>query len=211
MQSGSDCTYDRRPARGLAANPASVGTMDWGDLYEACRPAILAALGRRCLQPADRDECAQEAWMAIVARPPGHVEPARLPAWAARVARNKAIALIRKRAGRPAVACGSPDVADGPRGGAAGLDEVRAVVRRALAELDRLIDLRSCLVFSLRWLEGWSFAEIAGELGMTQGQARLRGHRAKQAFRTRLEADRSLPEVVAGLRRSPDRENPNPA
>jgi DNA-directed RNA polymerase specialized sigma24 family protein len=61
------------------------------------------------------------------------------------------------------------------------------MVWSALAQLEQQLEPRSFLVFFLRWIEGWSFAEIADELGLTAGQARLRHFRAKEKFRGVIE------------------------
>ncbi len=62
--------------------------------------------------------------------------------------------------------------------------DLRSRLREEIAELSP--GLRSVLV--LRDIYGWSHAEVARELGITQTTAKVRLHRARKRLRERLEA-----------------------
>jgi RNA polymerase sigma-70 factor (ECF subfamily) len=124
----------------------------------------------------------QDVWLAVWRGLPRLRDPVAFPAWAFRVARDRAFRELRRR--------GVPTVpADESIPAAAADDdftpEDAAEVRAAL---DRLpVVHRDVLV--LRFVEGLSYDEIAAVIGKPVGTVRSRIHNAKQALRKLLERE----------------------
>ena len=138
----------------------------------------------------DADDLAQEtfvrAWQAIGRFRAG--EP--LYPWLARIAMNQAMSLFRRRKRRPETAL-EPLLEAGRQWGG-GTDPAReasdrdraAHLEAALAELSP--EHQSVLV--LRAVEGMSYEEIAGVLGVPAGTVMSRLSRARAELRARLRA-----------------------
>ena len=143
--------------------------------------------------PADAADATQDAlvkvWQHIET-----VEPDRRRAWVARVARNAALDLIRRRRVRPqpglAEAVAEPaDAAPLPDADAEAAD-LRAGIEGALATLDE--PYRSLLV--LREVEGLAYAEIAEALDLPLNTMKVYLLRARRRFQTALAA--ASPDLV---------------
>jgi RNA polymerase sigma factor (sigma-70 family) len=147
--------------------------------------AIRISLASQRLQEADRQDCVQETWLAILRSRMSGFRGGDLRAWVAALARNKAIDTIRRSRRRPVLVL-KEDVQAGSRG-RSNVDEARQRIWAALLELEPTAHARSFLVFCLHWFEGWSFSEIEDTLSLSPGQARLRSHRVKQKLRALLE------------------------
>lgn len=130
------------------------------------------------------DDAAQDVWLAVWRGLPRLADPAALPAWVRRVARDRAFQELRRRNRRVTAV---PLVADPP---AAESDDP-ADTDRVRAAVDRLPAVhRDVLV--LRFLEGLSYEQTAAVLGCPVGTVRSRLHHAKAALRDLLtpEGDR---------------------
>jgi RNA polymerase sigma-70 factor (ECF subfamily) len=179
---GTACLQDK-------AGPLAdaVDRRDWDVFYAYCDGVIRNTLAARGLQEADREDCRQEVWVAILGRRTSCPGGGDFSSWIAAIARNKAIDTIRRGRRHPVGV--SFDV-EQERGGNSvsrcGADEARGLVWSALAELERQVEPRSFLVFFLHSMEGLPFREIAAALSLNEVQARLRHHRAKQKFRELL-------------------------
>ncbi|MEM1115803.1 MAG: sigma-70 family RNA polymerase sigma factor [Bacteroidota bacterium] len=141
----------------------------------------------------DAADAAQDAlvkvWRGIV-----DIEPERRRAWAARVARNAALDLLRRRAVRPQPGAADPirePTASSPLPDAhTEASEMRTEIARCLDRLDE--PYRSILV--LREIEGLAYAEIAESLDLPLNTLKVYLLRARRRFRAALAA--SAPELV---------------
>jgi RNA polymerase sigma-70 factor (ECF subfamily) len=138
---------------------------------------------RRLLGEAAAADAMQDVWLAVWRGLPGLRDSAAFPAWAFRVARDRAFRELRRR--------GAPTVPADDSIPAAPADddftpEDAAGVRAAL---DRLpVEHRDVLV--LRFVEGLSYDEVAAVAGVPVGTVRSRIHYAKEAMRKLLERER---------------------
>src|SRR5690606_16667551 len=124
---------------------------------------------------ADREDCRQEIWLELLSTRLGRFRGGDLRAWLAAVSRNKATDVLRRARRRPTVGVTAVDPPyDEESAEASHADEARALVWSALRALEPLVHPMNFLVFYLRGIEGWSFADIGGTFGLTPPQARLR-------------------------------------
>jgi len=134
----------------------------------------LAVLGR----PADADDVAQEAFVAALERLDDCREPARFSGWLLQIVRNRALHALDKRKLRdPAgdvIEVGAPPV-------------IGDVVLRAhlLAALATLSPVQREVVL-LHDLDGWTHAEIADALGLSEVNCRQHLFTARRALRSEL-------------------------
>ena len=143
--------------------------------------------------PADAADAAQEAlvkvWRGIEAVPTD-----RQRAWAARVARNASLDLLRRRSVRPAPGLAesvSEPCSESPLPDAdAEAGELRVQLERAVRSLDE--PYRSILVF--REIEGLAYAEIAEALDLPLNTLKVYLHRARR--RVRQAVTLAAPDLV---------------
>lgn len=143
-----------------------------------------------------RDDAADAAQDALVKvwRGIADVEPERQRAWAARVARNAALDLLRRRNVRPRPSAADPiyeptSALPLPDDHAEAAD-MRTEITRCLDRLDE--PYRSILV--LREIEGLAYAEIADALDLPLNTLKVYLLRARRRFRDALAT--SAPELV---------------
>lgn len=190
--------FDARQSTGMGtggfppAGPEGLGDesdrSDWDRFYEFCEGAIRTALAFRSLQQADREDCCQDIWVELLVTRMSRFHGGNLRSWLATLARNKAIDTFRRgRRHQVGLSIDMEGMTPVDHAGPCPADESRSVVWPALAVLERQVEPRSFLVFFLRWIEGWSFGEIADALGLTPEQARSRHHRTKERFRQLVE------------------------
>lgn len=141
----------------------------------AAYAVALAVLGR----PADADDVAQEAFVAALERLEDCREPARFSGWLIRIVRNRALNALEKRKLRDADVVG--DVASG---NAVGDVVLRAHLLTALATLSA----QQREIVLLHDLDGWTHAEIADALGITENNCRQHLFAARRALRSELSA-----------------------
>ena len=143
--------------------------------------------------PADAADAAQEA-LVKVWRGIADVHADRQRAWAARVARNAALDLLRRRSVRPAP--GLAEAVCEPHSDRplpdddAEAGELRAELARAVGGLDE--PYRSILV--LREIEGLAYAEIADALDLPLNTLKVYLMRARRRVRDAVAA--AAPELV---------------
>ena len=135
--------------------------------------------------PADAADAAQDALVKVWQHGEA-VETERRQAWVARVARNAALDLVRRRRARPqpglAEAVAEPS-SDAPLpDDDAEASDLRAGIEGALATLDE--PYRSLLV--LRDVEGLAYAEVADALDLPLNTMKVYLHRARRRFQTAL-------------------------
>jgi RNA polymerase sigma-70 factor (ECF subfamily) len=124
----------------------------------------------------------QEVWLDAFRGLPRLADPAALPAWLYRIARDRAFRVLRRRRPppEPIDEAELADVADN------GVDFSAEDAARVHAALDRLApEHREVLV--LRFLEAMSYEDIARVAGCPAGTVRSRIHYAKRALRRALE------------------------
>lgn len=127
---------------------------------------------RRLLGEASATDALQDVWLAVWRGLPGLCNPAAFPAWAFRIARDRAYRELRRR--------GVPTVpADESIPATAADDFTPEDAAEVRAALDRLpVAHRDVLV--LRVVEGLSYDEIAAVVGKPVGTVRSRLHHAKR-------------------------------
>ena len=151
---------------------------------------------RVCLRvTGDRDDAADATQRVLVKlwQHGPEIPPASRRAWTARVARNAALDLLRRRAARPAAA-GDAVIAladgDDAPDALAESSELRRHLDAAVASLDE--PYRSIVV--LREVEGLAYAEIADALDLPLNTLKVYLHRARKRLRAALRA--SAPDLV---------------
>jgi len=134
----------------------------------------LAVLGR----PHDADDIAQEAFVVAFERLDDCREPARFSGWLLQIVRNRARHALEKRALRDAAS----DVALLPAPAIAGDVVLRTHLLAALATLQPV----QREIVLLHDLDGWTHAEIAEALGLTEVNCRQHLFTARRALRAEL-------------------------
>jgi RNA polymerase sigma-70 factor (ECF subfamily) len=133
--------------------------------------------------PEAAKDVAQESRMAVIRGLRSLRDPGRFPAWVLQIVSNKSRDWVRREGARrratKRVQEELPSADPTPAPGAGLIERVRT----GLAELDPA--RRSVL----RWfyLEGWSVAEIADQLGIPAGTVKSRLFHAREALKARLE------------------------
>jgi RNA polymerase sigma-70 factor (ECF subfamily) len=140
----------------------------------AAYAVALAVLGR----PADADDVAQDAFVAALERLDDCREPARFSGWLLRIVRNRALNALDKRKLRDH---GDDIEVAGP---AAHGDVV--LRHQLLAALATLTEVQREIVL-LHDLDGWTHAELAELLDLTEVHCRQHLFTARKALRAALE------------------------
>jgi RNA polymerase sigma-70 factor (ECF subfamily) len=140
----------------------------------------LAVLGR----PADAEDVAQDAFVAALERIDDCREPARFSGWLVRIVRNRALHALEKRSLRDVPA--SDRAVHEPSTGSAWATDI-AVRAPLLAALATLPSVQREIVL-LHDLDGWSHAELAEALGLTEVNCRQHLFSARRALRAELSA-----------------------
>ncbi len=166
-------------------------SVNWSLELQRHRRWLRAVLIARSREPAAVDELLQE--VALVAVRDGHKlrDRERLGAWLYRIAVRTAL-MYRRKLGRQrrlrecfvvqldhAVACGRDDM--DPLTWLLA-DERSQMIRHAL---DRLRP-RDAEILLLKYLEDWSYRELAEHLSITEGALETRLHRAREKLRREL-------------------------
>jgi RNA polymerase sigma-70 factor, ECF subfamily len=133
----------------------------------------LAVLGR----PADADDIAQEAFVTALERLDDCRDPARFSGWLIQIVRNRALNALDKRKLRDA-----GELTDVAVPGHAGDVVLRA---RLLAALATLSAIQREIVL-LHDLDGWTHAELADALGISEVNCRQHLFTARRALRAEL-------------------------
>jgi len=158
----------------------------FGELVRRYQDTVYT-LARRLVGPDLAADVAQEALLRAWRALPRFRGEAAFSTWLHRITVNTAWTL-RRRDRRHLAEPLEGDFEDaGPLPEQAGeLAEARAVLRRAIAALNP--GQRAVVV--LRDLYGWSGAETARELGITETTVKVRLHRARRRLRSLLEGER---------------------
>jgi len=134
----------------------------------------LAVLGR----PADADDTAQEAFVAALERLEDCREPARFSGWLIQIVRNRALHALEKRKLRDSAG----ELTDVAVPGHSGDVVLRA---RLLAALAMLSPIQREIVL-LHDLDGWTHAELADALAISEVNCRQHLFTARRALRAEL-------------------------
>ena len=168
----------------LAARAADGDSVAFGVLVRRLAPALRAYAARLTGSSADADDAVQEALIAAWGALPGLDDPGKVRSWLFSIVSRKATDRIRAR--RPTVELDAErdeDTAAGP--------EQRAVASSRLDALAAVLDglpdgQRQCWV--LKEMGGFSYEEIAEQLGMTVTTVRGKLARARVSVVREMEA-----------------------
>jgi len=167
---------------------------DWERLAADHREKLARYAGR-LLGDWDRGrDVAQEAWFRLMRQPAGKVPPGRELEWLYTVCRNRAIDLLRQRAKR---VLSVDDLVAGAGAGAAVDSAHPGDGMERLEERSRLLELLGRLpanqqeVVRLKFLEGFSYKEIARITGLSAGNVGFLIHTAIGRLRRQLGAEKS--------------------
>ncbi|MCB9525910.1 MAG: sigma-70 family RNA polymerase sigma factor [Myxococcales bacterium] len=152
-------------------------------VYRELAPAVRACL-HRWTGPSHVDDLCQKTFLRVHRARHRYRPGAPVGAWVLTIARNLAIDELRKRGtqrDRTTPEGELPDVAAEPPEPEPDA-EVIAAVRDAIAQLPE----SQRRVIELHKLDERPFAEIAAELGINEGAARVRAHRAYDKLRKLL-------------------------
>ncbi len=144
----------------------------------------------------DAQDVVQESFASVVEHLGDFREESSFYTWLARIATNHALKVIRKRRGLATVPLDEETVSDardlpkpeyiapwGKDPDQARKDpSIRALLEKALAELDE----KYRLAFVLRDIQGLSTEAAAAELGITEGNLKVRLLRARLQLRERM-------------------------
>lgn len=189
---------DRRPEESALLERLRAGdAAAFEELVHAHAGRLRATTRRVLANDADADDCVQDAFVAAFAALSGFEGGSALGTWLHRIAVNQALMKLRartrrreesldgmlpewRRDGHHATRWGAwTDTSGDP----VAREETRAFVR---SSIDRLPDIHRA-VLVLRDVEGWSTAETAAALAISEDAAKVRLHRARQALRFLLD------------------------
>ena len=147
-------------------------------LYEALAPRVLHTCKRYFTDEADAEDAMIRTMTTMFQQLPTIREVKALPAWLRRTAVNECLMELRRRK------ADWVDVADLPETGASATDALHD--REALWALLRQLPEGYRTVFNLYALEGYSHAEIAEQLGISEATSKSQLSRARQWLHRRL-------------------------
>jgi RNA polymerase sigma-70 factor (ECF subfamily) len=146
----------------------------------AAYAVALAVLGR----PSDAEDVAQEAFLVAVERLDSCREPDRFSGWLLEIVRTRSLNALARRARHDRA--GGDDELDGAHAHAPAPGDV-ALRARLLDALAALSQIQREVVL-LHDLEGWTHAEIAAALGLSEVNCRQHLFTARRALRGGLAA-----------------------
>jgi RNA polymerase sigma-70 factor (ECF subfamily) len=172
-------------------------------LYTAVQPGLLRYL--KVLVGQDAEDVASEAWLQIardIRRYRG--EGAGFRAWAASIARNRALDLLRRRSRRPAPAAGLEALEDLGNGQDTAEQALEAVSTEAALALIATLPIDQAEAVLLRVVVGLDAESAAQVLRKRPGAVRTAAHRGLRRLARQLEQTAAEPpphpRPVPGLR-----------
>lgn len=152
----------------------------FAELARSCGRAVYAIALAHLRRPADAEDVAQSVLLAALENLHACRDPARFDAWLFTIARNRSRrALVRRRL-RDVFARPPAELPDPAR-------PADAATRRVLLRELAALPARAREVVLLHDLEGYSHAEIAAALSITEQASRQHLSRARRHLRSRLE------------------------
>jgi RNA polymerase sigma factor (sigma-70 family) len=148
----------------------------------------------RGVQTCDRDDCVQDAWLALFAEHPdwNPADP-RCRAWLRSVVRNKAVDVVRRLQRHPdepldeqAFVSHWAESSDDPGDREAGSGSVRAALVARIREVLSGLGDETRLILVQHAQAGRDYAEIGKELGLTTQQVRSRYNWARHWVQERV-------------------------
>jgi RNA polymerase sigma-70 factor (ECF subfamily) len=167
---------------------------DWSEIVRQHGPLVWRTVWRLLGHDADAADCFQRTFLSAVELARSE-EIRDWPAVLKRLATARALEQLRRRCRAQARLSPLRDdppvenMAGGPFDSAAA-GELAERLRQALAT----IDPQQAQVFALACLEGWSYREIAAQLGITVNHVGVLLNRARAILRDRLKAFHPAPE-----------------
>jgi RNA polymerase sigma-70 factor (ECF subfamily) len=163
----------------------------WEHFYQIYNPLIRRFAVQCGVPPADFDDCVQHVWVELVRRLHSfRYDPnrCRFRSWLYRIVRGKVIDLHRYQTSHPTVNLSSSRAAElrshnADPGACCEQQCQRELVQRVLAKLRRRVSELSYRVLHLRWMEGFTVAEVGACLGLTPRQVWFCEYRLKRKFR----------------------------
>jgi len=147
-------------------------------LYEALAPRVLHTCKRYFVDEADAEDAMIRTMTQMFHQLATVREPKALPAWLRRTAVNECLMELRRRKAEWV------ELTDFPETGASATDALHD--REALWALLRQLPEGYRTVFNLYALEGYSHAEIAEQLGISEATSKSQLSRARQWLQRRL-------------------------
>ncbi len=129
------------------------------------------------------EDLVQETFMQIHRSRHTYIPPRPVKPWIFAIARHTALIELRRRRRRAPEVLAMEDLPELPVEPAAHGEEGRQVLNRALRDIPGIAQE----ILVMHHVIGFSFREIAAALGMTEGAAKVRAHRALRALRELIE------------------------
>lgn len=171
------------------------GAIDWRAALAEHDRWLRTVVAARVEEPQAIDEVIQEVSLAAVAQRAPISDPAKIAPWLYRLAVRQAL-LYRRKQGRRrrlvdryALRCRAEQNAHA----ADPLDwlvaaERRQLVRQAIGQLPH----RDVEILMLKYVENWSYQQIAERLGLSPAAVESRLHRARARLRAQLQSFKSI-------------------
>lgn len=158
----------------------------FAELYQRYHPTLRALLNRRLNSPALVDDLVQQAFLQMHRARNDFRAGSKVRPWLFTIAMNLARSHLRRGLRSP--------FQDVEQEGRAEPEQLRDQQRRELRKLvDDLPDMQKQVIV-LYWFEGYSFPEIATQLGATVSAVKVRAHRGYNAIRAKLQEERNQSE-----------------
>ncbi|QGJ72389.1 RNA polymerase ECF-type sigma factor [Planctomycetales bacterium 10988] len=168
----------------------SAETIDWTARLAEHEPWLRTIIGARLGEPQAIDEVLQEVSLAVVKSKSLPTDPEKVAPWLYRVAVAQTM-LYRRKAGRRRKLINryAEQVPDRPSVTPSRsplqrmlAEERQEQVRKAVAQLSR----RDSEILLLKYMENWSYREIAQKLGVSESAVEARLHRARKRLRDQI-------------------------
>lgn len=156
-------------------------------LYEMYRQDVYRYLVSLCRDASLAEELVSETYFAALLSLPGYRGDGDIKTWLFTIARRKWIDYLRKKSPEQTVELSQishlADPAPGP--------EELAILRQMNERVHKLLETEDerARTVVMRRLEGYSYYEIARELGIREGSARVIDFRVKQKIKSKLQEE----------------------